>query len=207
MSKKKTKPDLTSNPARERIIDASLQMFGERGFKGSTTKEIARKAMVNEVTIFRLFGSKRDLFEAVIVERSPLALIKRDISFDPDADIEDLFVQNAKAVLGILRSNKHLFMVMFGEVWRQSRTRSTISDVLMKKGIEFGAEFMRIQMERGRVRRMDSEVAARAWMGMVQAYFITADLLEGRSPSPEDDGRIIRGFASIFLDGVRLEGR
>jgi len=207
MSEKKTKPNLTSNPARERIIDASLKMFGERGFKGSTTKEIAGKARVNEVTIFRLFGSKRDLFEAVIVERSPMALIKREISLDPDADIEDLFVRNAKAVLGILRSNKHLFMVMFGDAWRQPRTRSTISNVLMKKGTEFGAEFMRVQMERGRIRTMEPEIVARAWMGMVQAYFITTDLLEGRSPSLEDDERVIRGFASIFLDGVRLEGR
>jgi AcrR family transcriptional regulator len=202
-----TRKSQRNNPTRERIIDAGLQMFGEKGFNGSTTKDIARSANVNEVTIFRLFKSKRELFEAVMVERSPLPLIMREISFSPDADIEDLFVQNAKAVLSILRSNKYLFMVMLRDAWRQPRTRSTISNVLMKKGTEFGAEFMRVQMERGRIRTMEPEIVARAWMGMVQAYFITGDLLEGRPSSPEDYERVLRGFASILLDGVRLEGR
>ena len=51
--------------SRERIIDAAAQVFGARGVAGATTRRIAEVAGVNEVTIFRLFGSKAALLEEV----------------------------------------------------------------------------------------------------------------------------------------------
>jgi AcrR family transcriptional regulator len=52
----------SSRPTRERILDAGLRTFAEKGFTGATTKEISMKAGVNEVTLFRHFGSKEALF-------------------------------------------------------------------------------------------------------------------------------------------------
>src|SRR5690625_3371012 len=51
---------------RERIIEATLDLVSEKGYKGATTREIAEKAKVNEVTIFRQFGSKKGIVEAII---------------------------------------------------------------------------------------------------------------------------------------------
>ena len=51
--------------SRERIIDAAARLFGEHGVAGTTTRRIAEVAGVNEVTIFRLFGSKAALLEEV----------------------------------------------------------------------------------------------------------------------------------------------
>jgi len=47
------------------ILTAARDLFAEKGFTSSTTKEIAKKAGVNEVTIFRYFKTKENLFEAV----------------------------------------------------------------------------------------------------------------------------------------------
>ncbi len=47
---------------REKILTASLALFSERGYSGVGTKAIAETASVNEVTLFRLFGSKRELY-------------------------------------------------------------------------------------------------------------------------------------------------
>ena len=43
---------------RDKILDASLALFSKKGFLGATTKEIAKKAGVAELTLFRHFSSK-----------------------------------------------------------------------------------------------------------------------------------------------------
>lgn len=50
------------------ILEAAKKLFSEQGFKATSTKKIAQAAQVNEVTIFRLFGSKGKLFDALIEE-------------------------------------------------------------------------------------------------------------------------------------------
>jgi len=49
----------------KRIIDAAAELFGERGYANTTTRAIAERAGVNEVTLFRKFGSKRGILEAL----------------------------------------------------------------------------------------------------------------------------------------------
>ncbi len=48
-------------PTRDHILDAAARLYGEHGFRGTTTRRIAQEAGVNEVTLFRLFGSKTAL--------------------------------------------------------------------------------------------------------------------------------------------------
>jgi AcrR family transcriptional regulator len=52
--------------SRQRLINAAIAVFGEFGFRGATTRRIADAAGVNEVTIFRLFGSKSALLEEAV---------------------------------------------------------------------------------------------------------------------------------------------
>jgi AcrR family transcriptional regulator len=51
---------------RERLLDAAAQTFSRDGLRGATTREIAREAGVNEVTLFRHFKSKEQLLRAVL---------------------------------------------------------------------------------------------------------------------------------------------
>ena len=47
---------------RKQILDAAMTVFVEKGFLGSTTLEIAKTAGVSEVTLFRYFSSKKEIF-------------------------------------------------------------------------------------------------------------------------------------------------
>jgi AcrR family transcriptional regulator len=53
--------------SRERILEAAARVYARHGFKGTTTRAIAIEAGVNEVTLFRTFGSKSALVEAVLI--------------------------------------------------------------------------------------------------------------------------------------------
>ncbi|MEO7713138.1 MAG: TetR/AcrR family transcriptional regulator [Gemmatimonadaceae bacterium] len=52
--------------SRERILEAAGRVYAKHGFRGATTRLIAIEAGVNEVTLFRTFGSKGALLEAVL---------------------------------------------------------------------------------------------------------------------------------------------
>lgn len=49
-----------------KIMDATMTMIIEKGYSGATTKEIARFAGVNESTIFRRFGEKKEIVTAAM---------------------------------------------------------------------------------------------------------------------------------------------
>ena len=55
---------------RDRILEAAVRVYGAHGFRGATTRRIAAAAGVNEVTLFRTFGSKAALIDAAIRNRA-----------------------------------------------------------------------------------------------------------------------------------------
>jgi AcrR family transcriptional regulator len=64
---------------RDEILDAAMVEFALRGLHGSSTEEIARRAGISQPYVFRLFGSKKDLFKAAIARcfRETLELFQR----------------------------------------------------------------------------------------------------------------------------------
>jgi len=56
----------TKEERREAVLDAALEVFAADGFSGASTEEIAAKAGISQPYVFRLFGTKKELFKAVI---------------------------------------------------------------------------------------------------------------------------------------------
>jgi AcrR family transcriptional regulator len=71
--------DRIKNPTQDRILEAAVQLFSRQGFTGSSTYEIARLAGVSEVTVFRYFPRKRDLFWAATESRLQRLRISREL--------------------------------------------------------------------------------------------------------------------------------
>jgi AcrR family transcriptional regulator len=141
----------------------------------------------------------------MFAERSLVPSIMRSVEFDPDTPLDEMMLRNVSNILDILKANRHIFMVMLSDVWRQPKARKALGEVPMQRAIEFLASMLEKQMDAGRLRRADPEIAARAMIGMVQAYFLTTYMLQGSANDPERDERFTRGFVSIFLDGLRQE--
>lgn len=55
-----------ADDSRTRLVDAARELFAERGYAATTTRAIADRAGVNEVTLFRRFGSKAALLHALV---------------------------------------------------------------------------------------------------------------------------------------------
>jgi AcrR family transcriptional regulator len=56
----------TKEERREAVLDAALEVFAANGLSGGSTEEIAAKAGISQPYVFRLFGTKKELFKAVV---------------------------------------------------------------------------------------------------------------------------------------------
>ena len=57
---------MTGDRRREQILQTAVRLFSQRGFKGTTTKQIARAAGVSEAMVFRHFATKDELYGAIL---------------------------------------------------------------------------------------------------------------------------------------------
>jgi AcrR family transcriptional regulator len=79
---------LARNITEARIIEAAVQLFAQHGFKGTSTRDIAQLASVNEATLFRHFGRKADLFWAAADSRLNSLKLNRELQHELSSDAD-----------------------------------------------------------------------------------------------------------------------
>lgn len=83
-------PEPTTDATRQRLLQAALRLFGQRGYARTTTRALAAEAGVNEVTLFRHFGSKKNLLLAAVAlfnQAGPAGSLEQGLSGDYAEDI------------------------------------------------------------------------------------------------------------------------
>jgi AcrR family transcriptional regulator len=104
-------------PARERLLSAAALVFSRAGLAGATTREIAREADVNEVTLFRHFQSKDGLIAAVVGKNFGPNVVLQSPAVPPTtADLRADLLAFARGYEKILTENLPLVRTLIGEV-------------------------------------------------------------------------------------------
>jgi AcrR family transcriptional regulator len=69
----------TAAERRDDVLDAAMVVFADHGFEGASTEDIARAAGISQPYLFRLFGTKKELFKAAVARcmRETLELFQR----------------------------------------------------------------------------------------------------------------------------------
>jgi AcrR family transcriptional regulator len=100
---------------RQKLIRAATEAFTELGFQSATTREIARRAGVNEVTLFRHFRTRSHLVRAVITEtlNTEAAFMERYCFVDDD--LHAAVSHYVKAYLGVVERRETLARMVIGE--------------------------------------------------------------------------------------------
>jgi len=95
----------------DKILLAAIDLMAEKGYKGATTREIAALAGVNEVTLFRHFGSKQKLLEAAFDRfhygEEMARLFRERVTWDLRADL--LLI--ARTYHSIMNRNRKLLQI------------------------------------------------------------------------------------------------
>jgi TetR/AcrR family transcriptional repressor of mexJK operon len=185
---------------RQRILEAAARVFAEQGYARATTRALAAAAGVNEVTLFRRFGSKQNLFAAVIDEYAASAMTST-----LEAQLTGEYRQD------LLTMGNHLMQLLFerGDAVRLMLCEAThfpeVRQVLAHNPRQLRqvlARYLERQIRQGRVRPLHPEAMAQAFWGMFFAYGISLGILaEPVSPEiPADE--LVTHFVDIFVNGT-----
>src|SRR5450631_4328434 len=63
----------------QRLVEAAVQLFSRQGFSGTSTRQLARLAGVNECSLFRNFACKQDLFWAALQSRLDQVRLRKEL--------------------------------------------------------------------------------------------------------------------------------
>jgi len=102
----------------EKIITAAKELFSTKGYAATTTKDIAALAGISEVTLFRHFESKRNLFQVALHgslgSEKLLGFFENEIEFNLDKDLKklasylyDLYESNGPMIKMLLKDTEH----------------------------------------------------------------------------------------------------
>ena len=194
---------------RQRIIQGAAQVFAQKGYEGATTRAIAEAAGVNEITLFRHFGNKKNLFMAMISQRSPLYSVREALEKQLTGDYrQDLLTIGNQYMTTMLKQRKEILMSLCAAE-QLPEMREAIAQMPAQLRQVLG-EYLQRQMAHGATREMNPQMAAQAFFGMLFAFAISQGLLEGTPAAqipPED---VVAQFVDIFVRGTiksKTEGK
>jgi TetR/AcrR family transcriptional regulator, mexJK operon transcriptional repressor len=186
--------------AKKRILASAMEEFSSKGYRGSTTKEIASRAEVNELTLFRHFGSKENLLSEAIDHHFDFAEIAGTIPHEVTGDPEEDLVRTIRFVRTNIRKRRSLYRLMLRE--------SATNDIVDRKLKELPGMIKVLMVERmeailsGKVDEdFDHETAAI----FLISYFLRSEMmaaLMGEDPFQNVDEARIRTVVRMFLYGA-----
>jgi len=191
---------------RDKILDAALRLFSKRGYLGATTKEIARKAGVAELTLFRHFTSKDRLFEEMIKSYSFLPALKELIPEIRGMEYGDALSEIARRYLERLSERRDLIKIMLAEIHAYPSQVKVIYQNFIDELVRTLASYFRDLRNEGIVRDFNPEVAARAFFGMFFSYFNTEEIMMLKKYRSTDTETVIKEYVKIFVGGTLNEG-
>ncbi len=170
---------------RDRILDAAKKVYAQHGFRGATTRLIAIEAGVNEVTLFRTFGSKAALFEALMqahVTQSPIPALP-DNPVDPELEMTEW----VSAVLGHMRENRALIRTSFGEIEERPEAAISMCEGPNCAGMILTDYMLRLQSTGIAAADADIPTIVAMLMSSMFGDAISRDVMPGAFPQPESE--------------------
>ena len=187
----------------QRLLEAAARVFARSGLEGATTREIAREAGVNEVTLFRHFQSKENLLTAVVqrtLDQQDAALGQHAGTAHAPFDLRTDLLEYARRYEQFLQSNMPLLRTMIGEIHRYSEHEvRVLKSIFAPLKAELLATVEAAQRG-GKLRPgIDPTVVADAFGGM-----IFMDALRRSSPTAPDyaPGQYQAACVDVFVRGI-----
>jgi len=191
---------------RQDILSAAEKLFSQKGFKGTTTKDLAAKAGVHEAVLFRHFKNKRDLYRATVelkLARNRPATLEQMEKAAENRDDRDFFESLALGLLTRFEEDPSIPRLILHSaldgheppivvVERQLRVEQPALDYVSKR------------MREGAFSRIDPHHAVYAFGAMLFGYIVRQQILGMGSHKKHDRKKVARDFVTIFLEGMKL---
>lgn len=200
------KKRMPSRERQERIIQGAMRLFAAKGFRGTTTREIAQRLGISEALMFKYFPSKEALYRAIIKKRTDGA---EEMLFPPEViqAKDDRKVFQAIATNLIERNVEDptfMRLLHFSALEGHELARIFFTNHAQKK-IQLLARYIEERIKEGVFRQVSPELAAQGFLGMIIHYVQARELFGLRHWRRFSPAEVIETFVQIFLKGLEVD--
>ncbi|MBC7789842.1 MAG: TetR/AcrR family transcriptional regulator, partial [Anaerolineae bacterium] len=169
---------------RNEILAAAAEVFAQHGFRGSTTRRIAEAAGVNEITIFRQFGSKALLLREAMMHMTDSAGLAElpEIPSDPERELtewSESFIQHLRHRSSIIRKT-------MGEIEERPEMSECASSVPIQASNELCKYLVALKRQGRTTEKFDPTAAVAMLMGAMFADAMGRGMMPDVFPQPQD---------------------
>lgn len=191
---------------RQDILAAAMDLFAKKGFRGTTTRDLATQADVNEAIIFRHFNTKEELYSAILEHK---AGENREARFEEiermagTGDDETFFKTVGRNFLEKHENDTTFYrLLLFSALEGHQLSDMFIASMTVRNPI---ANYIQKRINEGAFRPLDSELAARGFFGMFASFVLWQEIFGFKKTQPFDREQVVHTFVSIFLKGITQE--
>ncbi|MCA1815121.1 MAG: TetR/AcrR family transcriptional regulator [Acidobacteria bacterium] len=193
---------------RRQIIEVAMRLFSQRGFRGTTTKEIAQEAGVSEAIIFRHFANKQELYRAILdfkaCSGSPADLQSSVADAIRRKDDFAVFYGLALSLIERHENDTEFLRLLTHSALEGHELAAMFWDRNVRGLYEFVGGYVRERQRDGALREIDPRVVVRAFLGTVIHHSLNNTLWDTRrSLLDVSNERAAEEFARILLEGVK----
>ena len=201
---------MAGDERRLQILRVAVSLFSQRGFGGTTTKEIALTAGVSEAMVFRHFATKQELYSAILDHKAcsggPI---------DPEQMVADaLQRKDDHAVfeglaLGALQHHEidpEFQRLLLHSALERHELAQMFFETFVRRVYEFLGGYIRERQRDGAMIKIDPAIVVRAFIGMVMHHSLNNNLWDPkRLLLNVSNETAARQFTEILLKGISTD--
>jgi len=185
---------------RNQILDAAARVFAEKGFHRATTKEIAKTAGVSEGTIYNYFANKADLLIGIMTRLAKLEVLSEELAEALQSDPRDFFIAVFRDRMGRIAQNQETLQAILPEIFVNPELRERFYQQYVRRIAELIEQYIRAQIEQGRVRPVDVPLTVRAVQSIFAGLLLLRILGDETIQSQWDDLPAV--LVTLIFDGL-----
>ena len=191
---------------RRQLIETAIDLFSQKGFAGTTTREIAAAAGVNEAIIFRHFATKQDLYQAILDYRCSgdagnkfLEEVENFIAADDDEALIRFLVTR---IIAFHREDPRFErLLMHAALEGHELAIIHHNQTKLPIGEKLKSYIVRKQAA-GTIRQCDPTVVLFALAGIPHFYALQKYIYQA-ADLPFTDEQVVDSFVLILMNGLR----
>ncbi len=200
LRKEKTRRERRIDKQRQILVEAAANLFAQKGYLATTTKEIAEAADIGESTLYGYFASKKDILEAILATQGEV--VDSLLSHIAELEERQSFVDLVDLLMEKVLSNAVYNRVILAESWTEDEIFQAFLTSHWRPVMQTLQDFVSKKIKDGSFRAMDTDLATR----MMVACFIAAVLpmLRGVQPmlAPADRHDLAEMMVDIISIGL-----
>jgi AcrR family transcriptional regulator len=193
---------------RLQILTVAVRLFSQKGFRGTTTKEIAQAAGVSEAMVFRHFATKEELYAAILDHKAcsgdrfePEEMAADGIERKDDRAV---FESLALGALNHHERDPEFQRLLLHSALEKHELAQMFFDKFVRRVYEFLGGYIRERQREGALIEMDPAIVVRSFVGMVMHHSLNNNLWDpSRRLVNISNESAAKNFTDILLNGIR----